>query len=160
MNKVILFVIGVILFSCSSVSNREKINPAYLGFYEYQSDDKAENHYIIIDTLNNEYKSFYYGTEDGSGHGVFFYSSKLEDLIINNQEINFKIKERELFNRTRFRIVKNRNVKKDSSIGFSRSELNYKGSFTEKGIELKCSSEFDNCWNDNMFFTKISGMKR
>jgi hypothetical protein len=45
--------------------------------YEYKSAEKSENHYIVFDKSDAQLKGFYFGSEDGKGHGIFFYAADM-----------------------------------------------------------------------------------
>ena len=91
-----------------SKTTSEKLNANLIGIYEYKTPEQSENHYIVIDTLNGNYNGLYFGTEDSGEHGVFFYGNGMEKLNLENDKISFEIGKRNLYQTTRFRIVKNR----------------------------------------------------
>ena len=163
MKKISILIFILSFLSCNSNKKTTesepklpKLNNDLIGIYEYKTPEQTENHYIWIDTLNSQYNGFYYGTEDGSGHGVFFYGNKMENLNLENNKISFEIKERELYKTTRFRIIKNRrNLKKDSISGFSNSQLKYSGIISKNEFKINCESEYEDCWESNMDFKKL-----
>jgi len=135
----------------------EILNTDLIGIYEYKTSEESENHYIIIDTLNGNYNGLYFGTEDSGGHGVFFYGNGMENLNLKNDEISFEIGKRDLYETTRFRIVKHRrDLEKDSISGISKGQLKYNGKITKSGIKVNCESEFGYCWENEMNFKKLT----
>ena len=142
------------------VVKSEKLSADLIGIYEYKTPEQSENHYIVIDTLNGNYNGLYFGTEDSGGHGVFFYGNGMENLNLENDKISFEIGKRNLYETTRFRIVKNRkNLEKDSTYGVSKGQLKYNGEITKNGIKVKCESEFGYCWENEMNFEKLTENK-
>ena len=138
----------------------KKLDVNLIGIYEYETPEQSENHYIIIDTLNGKYNGFYFGTEDSSGHGVFFYGNGMENLNIENKNISFEIGKRDLYKTTRFRIVKHRrDIEKDSTNGVSKGQLEYSGEISKSGFKLNCESEFGYCWENEMTFEKLTENK-
>ncbi|MDO5981747.1 hypothetical protein [Flavivirga spongiicola] len=127
-----------------------------IGVYEYQTENKEENHSIFIDIVDNELVGFYFGTEDGSGHGIFHYGNPLLNFKLTEKEIEFEIGQRELFETTRNKVYgAEENPKKEIAVGISKSPLKYSGELTEFGFELNCESEFQDCWENKMEFRKI-----
>lgn len=130
-------------------------NQDLVGIYEYKSDEKSENHYIVFDKIDGELKGFYFGTEDGKGHGIFFYAADMINLTIDKEgKIEFEIGDRKLFETTQFKIVKIEN-QRDESIGLSRGLLKYKGQINKGKIQLTCDSEFQDCWTNELIFEKV-----
>ena len=135
MKNITLLILIFSLLSCNS--EQKKLD--FIGIYEYKTPEQSENHIIVIDTLNGKYNGLYFGTEDGSGHGVFFYGNRIENLNIEKNKINFEIGKRDLYKTTRFRIVKHKKSKiKDSLIGTSKEKLKYSGEISKKEIKLNC----------------------
>ncbi|REG86289.1 hypothetical protein [Winogradskyella sediminis] len=127
-----------------------------IGVYEYQAENKEENHSIFIDIVDNKLVGFYFGTEDGSGHGIFHYGNPLLNFKLTEKEIAFEIGQRELFETTRNKVYKaDEKPKKEIAIGISKSPLKYSGQLTELGFELNCESEFNDCWENKMEFKKV-----
>jgi hypothetical protein len=127
----------------------------FIGIYEYKSAEKSENHYIVFDKIDGQLKGFYFGTEDGKGHGVFFYAVDMTNLTIDKEgKIEFEIGDRELFETTQFKIVKTEK-QRDESVGRSRGLLKYKGQIHEDKIHLTCDSEFQDCWTKELTFEKV-----
>ena len=134
----------------------KKINISLIGTYEYKSENIKENHFIIIDTLNGKFIGKYYGTEDGSGHGVFFYENEMKNLNLEHDRISFGIEKRDLFQTTRLRILKQKSKSKlENSVGISKTVLNYGGKITTEGFELNCESKYGDCWEKEMKFVKV-----
>ncbi|MDO6598728.1 hypothetical protein [Tenacibaculum sp. 1_MG-2023] len=130
-----------------------KQNFNLIGIYEYKTREQSENHFIVIDSLNGKYNGIYFGTEDNGGHGVFFYGNGMENLNIENDKVSFEIGHRNLYESTRFRIIKNkRDFEKDSSNGISKSRLKFSGEISPNGFNLNCESEFGDCWSSKMDF--------
>ncbi len=130
-------------------------NHDFVGIYEYKSDEKSENHYIVLDKIDGHLKGYYFGTEDGKGHGIFFYATDMTNLTIDKEgEIEFEIGDRKLFETTQFKIVKNES-QRDESVGRSRGILKYKGKISEDKIQLTCDSEFQDCWTSELTFEKV-----
>lgn len=154
MRKLILLFFMTSILSCNSDKHKNEFNELdadLIGSYEYESAEKSENHYIVIDTLNGEYKGIYYGTEDSGGHGVYFFKSQMEDLNILEERISFKIEKRELYQVTLMNNLKNdRDFKKDSIIGISNGQLKYRGEIFKDEFKLKCESEFGYCWDNQL----------
>lgn len=126
-----------------------------VGIYEYKSAEKSENHYIVFDKIDGQLKGLYFGTEDGKGHGIFFYAVDMTNLKIDKEgNIEFEIGERRLFETTQFNIVKT-DKQKDESVGRSRWILKYKGQIKEDKIQLTCDSESQDCWTSEMTFEKV-----
>ncbi|MGJ8685065.1 MAG: hypothetical protein ACSHWW_10605 [Nonlabens sp.] len=134
----------------------QSINIEIIGVYEYQSENKEENHSIFIDIVDNKLVGFYFGTEDGSGHGIFHYGNPLLNFKLTENEIAFEIGKRELFETTRNKVYEvDENPKKEIAIGISKSPLKYSGELTEFGFKLNCESEFKVCWENKMEFKKV-----
>jgi len=127
----------------------------FVGIYEYKSAEKSENHYIVFDIIDGQLKGFYFGTEDGEGHGIFFYSVDMTNLKIDKEgKIEFEIGDRRLFETTQFKIVKTES-QRDESVGRSHELLKYKGQINEYSIQLTCDSEFHDCWTNELTFEKV-----
>ncbi|RAJ13042.1 hypothetical protein [Olleya aquimaris] len=134
----------------------QSIDNEIIGVYEYQSENKEENHSIFIDIVDNKLVGFYFGTEDGSGHGIFHYGNPLLNFKLTENEIAFEIGQRELFETTRNKVYEaDENSKKEIAVGISKSPLKYSGELTEFGFELNCESEFKDCWENKMEFKKV-----
>jgi len=167
MKNITLLILILSFISCNSdkktaesKTTPEKLNADLIGIYEYKTPEQSENHYIVIDTLNGNYNGLYFGTEDSGGHGVFFYGNGMENLNLETDKISFEIGKRNLYETTRFRILKNRkNLKKDSTSGVSKGQLQYNGEITKNGIKVKCESEFGYCWENEMNFEKLTENK-
>ena len=169
MKNITLLILILSFISCNSDKKAselktisKKLNADFIGIYEYETSEQTENHYIVIDTLNGKYNGLYFGTEDSGGHGVFFYENGMENLNLQNGKISFEIRERDLYQTTRFRMIKHRNrrsLKKDSTSGISRSELKYSGEIDSNGFNLNCESEYGDCWNNEMRFKKVNKQK-
>ena len=143
-----------------SKTTSEKLNADLIGIYEYKTPEQSENHYIVIDTLNGNYNGLYFGTEDSGEHGVLFYGNGMENLNLENDKISFEIGKRNLYETSRFRIVKNRKkIEKDSTSGVSKGQLKYNGEITKNGIKVNCESEFGYCWENEMNFEKLTENK-
>lgn len=131
-------------------------NQDLVDIYVYKSSKETENHYIMFDNIDNELQGFYFGTEDGNGHGVFFYAAEMDNLKIDKDgNIEFEIGDRKLFETTQFKIIK-REDQKDKPIGHSRGVLKYRGQIIKDRIELICESEHQDCWTNKMTFEKLS----
>ncbi len=138
-------------------TDSNNLNSALIGIYEYKTPEQSENHFIVIDTLNGKYSGLYFGTEDSGGHGVFFYGNTMENLHIENNKISFEIGKRDLYETTRFRIVKHkRDLKKDSTSGVSKGQLKYSGEILKSGFKLNCESKFGYCWENELTFEKLT----
>ncbi len=167
MKNITLLILILSFISCNSdkktselKTDSKKLNSDLIGIYEYKTPVQSENHYIVIDTLNGKYNGLYFGTEDSGGHGVFFYGNGMENLNIENKKISFEIGKRDLYETTRFRIIKHRrNLDKDSTSGISKSELKYSGKINSSGINLNCETEYGDCWDDEMKFQKVTEQK-
>ena len=77
--------------------NSEKI---IAGTYEYvypdNTSDLIENHYIVIDKIDNHYVGRYYGTSDEfddarEGYYPGFFVANMENLEIKNDTIRFRL---------------------------------------------------------------------
>ena len=164
MKKISSLILVLSFISCDSDKNTaelkiisEKLNSELIGIYEYKTPEKSENHYIVIDTLNGNYNGLYFGTEESGEQGVFFYGNGMENLNIENNKISFQIKKRNLYETTRFRIVKHkRELERDSTIGISKGHLKYSGVISKNGFKLKCESEFGYCWENELNFEKLT----
>ncbi len=131
-------------------------NYEIIGVYEYQTENKDENHFIFIDSVETKLVGFYFGTEDGSGHGIFHYGNPLLNFKLTEEKIKFEIGQRELFETTRNKVYEtDEKPNKEIAIGISKSPLKYSGELTEFGFELNCESEFQDCWENKMEFKKI-----
>jgi hypothetical protein len=127
------------------------------GVYEYQSSEESENQYIVLDKVDGQIKGKYFGTEDGKGHGVFFYENTMEKLTIDeNGNIEFEIGDRFLFEENQF---KKHKKNPDMSPGRSSRTLKYKGRITGDKIELTCDSDFYDCWDTKFVFSRISNAR-
>jgi hypothetical protein len=135
---------------------QKPIGSEIFGVYEYQSENKEENHFIFIDTVDTKLVGFYFGTEDGNGHGIFHYGNPLLNFKLIENRITFEIGQRELFETTRNKVYEaNEKQKKEIALGISKSPLKYSGELTEFGFELNCESEFQDCWENIMEFKKL-----
>ncbi|WP_157492042.1 hypothetical protein [Mangrovimonas sp. ST2L15] len=163
MKNITLLILILSFISCNSdkktselKTTPEKLNADLIGIYEYKTPEQSENHYIVIDTLNGKYSGLYFGTEDSGGHGVFFYGNGMENLNLENGKISFEIGKRDLYETTRFRIVKHkRDLEKDSTSGVSKGQLKYSGELSKNGLKLNCESEFGYCWENELNFEKL-----
>ena len=141
-------------------TDSNNLNSDLIGIYEYKTPEQSENHYIVIDTLNGKYNGLYFGTEDSGGHGVFFYENGMENLNIENKKISFEIGKRDLYEITRFRIIKHkRDLEKDSTSGVSKGQLKYSGEITNSGFKLNCDSDLGYCWENELNFEKLTEPK-
>ena len=62
--------------------------------FVFETEDPNERHMIIFEKAAGSGKTYYFGSEDGKGHGVFFYSVELTDLKVGNDgTIEFQIGE-------------------------------------------------------------------
>ena len=140
-------------------NHKQELNASELeiiGVYEYQTENKKENHQIFIDTVDSKLVGFYFGTEDSGGHGVFHYGNPLLNFKLTENEIGFEIGQRELYETTRNKVYKpSQKPKTEIPIGLSKSHLKYSGNLTEFGFNLNCESEFQDCWQNKMEFNKI-----
>ena len=167
MKNITLLILILSFISCNSdkktaelKADSNKLNPNLIGIYEYKTPEQSENHYIVIDTLNGKYSGLYFGTESSGGHGIFFYGNGMENLNIENNKISFEIGKRDLYETTRFRIVKRRrDLEKDSTSGVSKGQLKYDGEILKSGFKLKCESEFGYCWENELNFEKLTEKK-
>jgi len=123
--------------------------------YEYKSAEKSENHYIVFNKSDEQSKGFYFGSEDGKGHGIFFYSADMTNLTIDREgKIEFEIGDRRLFEKTQFIIIKTESQRAES-VGRSRGLLKYRGQISDDKIQLTCDSEFQDCWTNEFIFEKV-----
>ena len=128
--------------------------PDLVGVYEYKSIEKSENHYIVFEKVDGELKGKYFGTHDGKGHGIFFYQADIEKLKIGDKgEVEFEIGDRLLYETTQFKI---KDPIPESTIGRTRDILKYTGQITGDKIKLICNSEFNDCWDKELTFDRIS----
>lgn len=163
MKNIALLILTLCFINCNSDKKKpelktttKKLNADLIGIYEYKTPEQSESHYIIIDTLKGNYNGFYFGTENIS-QGVFFYGNEMKNLNLNNGKISFEIGKRDLYETTRFRIVKRRrNLEKDSIIQISKRQLKYNGKLTKNVIKVNCISEFDDCCKNEMSFEKLT----
>lgn len=128
----------------------------FVGIYEYKSTEKSENHYIVFDSIDGQLKGFYYGTQSGGEHGVSFYAVDMTNLKIHNGKIQFEIGIRKLFETTRFKI---KTEDLDEPSGQDRGVLKYQGQITDDKIKLTCNSEFNDCWDSELTFDKLSNSR-
>ncbi|OPZ87796.1 MAG: hypothetical protein BWY74_03311 [Firmicutes bacterium ADurb.Bin419] len=79
----------------------KKEENSLVGVYKYDNEndskDLVEDHYIIIEFMNDRYYGRYYGTSDDfdtarEGYYPGFFVSEMRDLVIENDEIEFSIK--------------------------------------------------------------------
>ena len=159
--KPLLTLALIVLISCNTDKRNsvdDSLNPDLIGIYEYQTADPAENHYIVIDIQQDKYTVFYFGTEDGSGHGIYHYGNELADVEIKDGQISFHIEKRELYPATRFMINKGNNKEeKEEAVGISKGSLNYQGEITPERIILSCQSDLGHCWAEEMEFVRVKG---
>jgi|688.fasta_scaffold809553_1 hypothetical protein len=133
--------------------NRE-LNLSILGLYEYKTEVKNENHYIVIDSIYGKLIGKYYGSENEGEHGVAFFENNMENLKIEKTKISFEILNRELYAKNQFLVVKNTS-KKQKSIGISKTKLEYSGKINGEIIELNCESKYGDCWEKEIKFVKL-----
>ena len=136
-----------------SEQNSKLIN-SIIGFYEYKTEVKDENHYIVIDSINGKLIGRYFGSENEGEHGIAFFENNMENLKIEKNKISFEILNRELYAKSQFKIVKN-NSKKEKSIGLSKTKLEYSGKINNEIIELNCESKYGDCWEKKIKFIKL-----
>jgi hypothetical protein len=83
-----------------SKNDTEKTEKIIAGTYEYvypdNTPDLIENHYIIIDEIDNHYVGRYYGTSDEfddarEGYYPGFFVADMENLEIKNDTIRFRL---------------------------------------------------------------------
>ena len=129
-------------------------NLSILGFYEYKTEEKNENHYIVLDSINGKLTGKYYGSENEGEHGIAFFENNMENLKIENTKISFEILNRELYAKSQFVIVKNKS-KKEKLIGLSKNKLEYSGKINGEIIELNCESKYGDCWAKKIAFIKL-----
>ena len=115
MRTILIFCALIIFVSCgnrnSTIKNEQKTNTEnensdikneveIIGTYEYiypnNTSDLIENHYIVIDKINDKYIGRYYGTSDEFDHareGYYpgFFVTDMDDLEIKNDTIRFKL---------------------------------------------------------------------
>ena len=114
-------------------SETQLVDNEIIGVYEYQTENKEENHSIFIDIVDNELVGFYFGTEDGSGHGIFHYGNPLLNFKLTENKIAFEIGQRELFKTTRNKVYEaDEKPKKEIAVGISKSVLKYSGKLKSK----------------------------
>ncbi|MCL6275003.1 hypothetical protein M3P19_13365 [Muricauda sp. 2012CJ35-5] len=134
-----------------------RLNPDLIGIYEFKTAEQSGNHYIAIDTLKGEYNGLYFGTEASGGHGIFFYGNSMENLKIENEKISFEIGRRDLYQTTRFRIMKHEtDLVKDSAVGVSKEKLKYNGEILSHELKLMCKSDLEYCWENKLSFQKLT----
>ena len=130
----------------------------YAGTYEFKSGEPEENHYIVIVSIGGQISGEYYGSEDGKGHGIYFFKNKMENLKCdNNGNIEFEIGDRKLYDVSLFN---KKHSDPETSNGTSRSPIKYKGKITKDTIEVTCTSEFYDCWTDNFIFQRLVSTAR
>lgn len=164
MKKFSLLILILSFISCNSDKKTSeikteaiKLNPELIGTYEYKTLVQAENHYILIDTLNGKYSGLYFGTEDNSRRGILFYVNEMKELTIENNKISFEIGKRELYKNSQMRVQKHkRDLEKNSITGISKGPLKYKGEILKSEFILKCESEYGDCWYYEMTFEKLT----
>jgi hypothetical protein len=101
--KNLFLLIAFTVTACGQNSNLKKpdILPKspdliYEYIYPYNTPDLIENHYINLSISNNGIKGYYYGTSDEfdearEGYLPAFFVSKMDNLIIKNDTIKFKL---------------------------------------------------------------------
>lgn len=167
MKNIPLLILILTFISCNSDKKKTEsktdfkiLNSDIIGIYECKTPEQSENHYMIIDTLNGKYDGLYFGTEDSGGHGVFFYGNRMEKLSLEDNKISFEIGKRDLYETTRFRIIKQkRDLEKDSISGSSSEQLKYSGEISKNEFKLNCISEFEYCWENKLNFEKLIEQK-
>ena len=123
--------------------------------YVFVSPEKSENHYFLLEPTDDKPVGYYFGSEDSGGHGVFFYLNQVENLTIDDVgNIEFEIGDRQLYENSRFRIIKS-SQEPDEPIGISRYRLKYQGEITSSTLKLICISPDSECWQDSMTFNKL-----
>jgi len=167
MKKILILILLLNIFSCNSDKKQndlkvksEKVDYQLIGIYESKSIEFIQNNYIIIDTLDNKLNGFYFGTESSGEHGVFFYKTKMSKLIIEKNNIQFEIGERELYENSQMKIIKTKSqIDKEISVGISKNILKYNGIKTDNGFDLNCNSEHNDCWESKMNFIILTEKK-
>ena len=167
MKKILGLILILSLISCNSDkksselnTNSKKLQAELVGIYEFKALEESENQYIIIDTLNGKYSGIYFGTEDNSRRGILFYKNNMENLAIENNSISFEIGKRELFKNSQMRMDKHdRELEKKAILGISRGQLKYRGELLKSVINLKCESDYGDCWDYEMTFEKLTEQK-
>jgi len=147
--KTITFIFFLSLISSISIAQQLE------GIYVFKASEQKNNHYLVFDTQGGKSIALYYGSEDGSGHGIFYYAEELLSLKLDEKgNIEFEIGKRQLFETSQFKIIKHESHR-DKPVGSSMSVLKYKGQINGNKIILTCSSKVGDCWQAEMIFEKF-----
>lgn len=96
----------------------------------------------------------YFGLERTGEHGLYFTVVKLRDLTITSEgEVSFTVPERDLF-RERLGSLQDTLKENPRSAGYTRYELQMKGSLEGDRLLLHCTSDSWSCPADTMVFKK------
>lgn len=85
-----------VVFSQVSQAETVAVVGVYEYVYEYSSEELSENHYIVLEQINDKLVGRYYGTSDDfddarEGYLPGFYVAEIKDLKISGNNINFKL---------------------------------------------------------------------
>lgn len=95
---------------------------------------------------------YMFGPYPAQEHGLFYFSSTLEDLKVDGTNISFKIPRRDLFAKP-FTIDNYAN--KPEKIGFSNAFLIFSGRIDQGSVNLTCQSDPLECYSGAMKFVKV-----
>jgi len=112
-----------------------------IGVYKCNAPEPMKNHYIIIDTTNYIYNGTYLGTVWMDSTEQIYYEGFIENLIIKDTTINFKLNKSGIYKEVDSTLM-------DSSSHF----INFEGKITNKGFIVNCTSKYVNCWGSQMEF--------
>lgn len=72
--------------------------------YEFDTEDQAEDHYIVLENMNGALAGWYYGTSDDfdnarEGYSPGYYVTDMRDMVIGDGTISFRIELGEVFSK-------------------------------------------------------------
>lgn len=97
--SLILITLSITLFGCKNekqIGKGDKNIEIYKYTYQHNTQNLNEDHYIVLESNNKSINGWYYGTSDDfdearEGYLPGFFVKEMDELIINNNTIKFKL---------------------------------------------------------------------
>ena len=147
----ILFTLFFLVTACQKAKNEHD----WLGVWEYRQANSAEpsaydkeGELLQLNRENDTLVAKYQGISREGEHGLFYYSVKVKDLKLQNDELSFVIPKRKLY-RSR-EAVGNEN----EQAGMTSDKLFLKGTLDSDVLVLECQSKHNSCPEKTLKFYK------